>query len=226
MDNNIALKVIELTKQFSDNIVVFNNLNFTFYKGDFIGLIGPNGKGKSTFIKIITTLTKKTSGKIYIYGLDLDTNKNEIKKLIGYVPQEFNFSIAEPVWQILLDQGGYHGLCSSKTKELTEYYLKKVNLWDKRYTKAGKLSGGMKRRLMIVRALITTPKLLVLDEPTTGIDKQNRIIIWNILKQLNSEGTTIILVSHFSDEIEKLCRTYLSFNNNQSIITLNKIYEI
>lgn len=218
-DDIYALKINDLTKKYN-NYTALKALSFTVNHGEFVGISGFNGSGKSTLLKIIVTLVQKTTGKVFVHGLDLDTHASSIKKLLGYVPQDFNFSIAEPVWQILLNQGGYHGLDTSIIKSSAEFYLNALDLWDKRKIAAGLLSGGMKRKLMLARALITNPKLLILDEPTVGVDSKSRHIIWNILKQLNNNGTTIILVTHFPDEINMLCKTIISFKTEG--IKINK----
>lgn len=221
MNKNQAIQIFNLTKQYPDDLSVLKNINLVVDKGDFVGLLGPNGSGKSTLLRILATLVKKNAGRVYIYGFDLDKQPRKIKSLLGYVPQEFNCSVAEPLWQIIINQGGYHGLPKLKVMELAEYYLKKVSLWEKRKVAAGLLSGGMKRRLMLVRALITQPKLLILDEPTVGIDVENRKTVWDILKKVNDSGTTIILASHAMEEVKMLCKSIAQFSHGKILVTSN-----
>lgn len=218
-----ALIVKNLTKVYGDNLVVLDNVSFSLNKGDFLGLLGPNGSGKSTLLGILTTLLKKTSGFISVFDFNIDSHAKQIKALLGYVPQEYNFSISEPVWQIIINQAGYHGLKKSYINDFAEFYLKKLNLWEKRTNIAGLLSGGMKRRLMLIRALITKPQLLILDEPTVGIDIENRVIVWEILREINRNGTTLIIASHVSEEINALCSEILEFNTGKIIFRANEI---
>ena len=174
--------------------------------GDFFALLGPNGAGKSTTIGIITSLVNKTRGKVYVYGKDIDTDFNAAKSCIGLVPQEFNFNVFEPVIEVVANQAGYYGIERSLAFQRAEKYLKHLKLWDKRRVMARNLSGGMKRRLMIARALVHEPRLLILDEPTAGVDIEIRRSMWSFLREINASGTTIILTTHYLEEAESLCR--------------------
>jgi ABC-2 type transport system ATP-binding protein len=202
----LALDIQGLRKKYSGGVEALKSVSFQVEQGDFFALLGPNGAGKSTTIGITCSLVKKTAGKVLVFGRDLDKEPNAVKKCIGVVPQEFNFNIFEPVEQILINQAGFYGIEPSVARKRAEYYLKKMGLWDKREEKAGKLSGGMKRRLLIVRALVHEPPLLILDEPTAGVDIELRRLLWDFLKELNSRGTTIILTTHYLEEAEHLCR--------------------
>ncbi|OJG74878.1 ABC transporter ATP-binding protein [Enterococcus quebecensis] len=175
-------------------------------EGDFYALLGPNGAGKSTTIGIITSLVNKTSGKVKIFGYDIDNDLVLAKQQIGLVPQEFNFNPFETVEQIVVNQAGYYGVPRKEALKRSEKYLKQSNLWEKRNVRARMLSGGMKRRLMIARALMHEPKLLILDEPTAGVDIELRREMWDFLRELNENGTTIILTTHYLEEAEMLCR--------------------
>jgi ABC-2 type transport system ATP-binding protein len=182
-----------------------SKLNKTYDNG-FFALLGPNGAGKSTILGIVSSLVNKTSGKVSVFGHDLKTDLVKAKTCLGVVPQEFNFNQFEKVGDILITQAGYYGIPAEKAKESAEFYLKKLGLWDKRDTSSRMLSGGMKRRLMIARALVHGPKLLILDEPTAGVDIEQRRSMWLFLKELNEQGTTIILTTHYLEEAESLCR--------------------
>ncbi|QJC29986.1 ATP-binding cassette domain-containing protein [Enterobacteriaceae endosymbiont of Plateumaris sericea] len=202
-----ALKINNLSKIYSNKIQALKNFNLNIKKGDFYALLGPNGAGKTTVIKIISSLINKSSGKINIFNYDLIKNTFQVKKLIGLVPQEFNFNPFETVIQILINQAGYYGIRKKYALIKIEKYLNKLNLWKQRNNKAQILSGGMKRRLMIIKSLIHDPKLLILDEPTVGIDIELRHNIWSFLKDLNyKKGITIILTTHYLEEAEILCR--------------------
>lgn len=187
-------------------------------EGDFFGLLGPNGAGKTTIIGIISSLINKSSGNVKVFDYDIDTHLVEAKIQLGVVPQEFNFNIFEKVRQIVVNQAGYYGLPRAQAFERSEKYLKQLGLWEKRDEGAGRLSGGMKRRLMIARALIHEPRLLILDEPTAGVDIELRRSMWDFLRELNARGTTIILTTHYLEEAESLCR-------NIAIIDHGKIIE-
>lgn len=201
-----ALELNNLSKTYKNGVTALKNLNLTVEAGDFYALLGPNGAGKSTTIGIISSLVTKTSGKVTIFGYDLDTQPIEAKKQLGLVPQEFNFNPFEKVRQIVENQGGYYGLPRKKAKENAEKYLRLLGLWDKRESRARLLSGGMKRRLMIARALVHEPKMLILDEPTAGVDIELRRSMWETLKEMNQNGMTIILTTHYLEEAEMLCR--------------------
>ena len=200
-----ALELKSLYKTYSNGVHALKGINLTVRPGDFIALLGPNGAGKSTTISIVNSLTLKTSGDVFIFGHNLDENPSLAKSYIGVVPQEFNFNIFEKIKNILIDQAGYYGIPRVEAIKRAEKYLKLLELWDKRDTPARSLSGGMKRRLMIARALMHEPKLLILDEPTAGVDVEIRRSMWKLLKTLNSEGITIILTTHYLEEAEQLC---------------------
>lgn len=201
-----ALELIDLKKKYANHVEALKGINLTVQSGDFYALLGPNGAGKSTTIGIISSLVTKTSGQVKIFGYDLDLETVNAKRLLGLVPQEFNFNPFETVFQIVANQGGYYGLSRKLAVERTEKYLKILDLWDKRNSRARMLSGGMKRRLMIARALVHEPKLLILDEPTAGVDIELRRSMWDFLRELNQQGITIILTTHYLEEAEMLCR--------------------
>lgn len=201
-----ALELTELTKTYHNGVKALKGINLTVETGDFYALLGPNGAGKSTTIGIISSLVNKSSGKVKVFGYDTDTDMVNAKRQLGLVPQEFNFNPFETVIQIVLNQAGYYGVPRKLALERAEKYLKQLDLWEKRDQRARFLSGGMKRRLMIARALMHEPKLLILDEPTAGVDIELRRSMWTFLKQLNVHGTTIILTTHYLEEAEMLCR--------------------
>ncbi len=201
-----ALLLENVSKIYS-KIVALDDISLSVNQGDFLALIGKNGAGKSTLINIITSLLTKDSGKIKVFGLDYDIEHENAKKSIGTVPQEFNFSIFEKVINILIDQAGFYGISYDIAYERAKKYLSLLNLWEKKDEAALNLSGGMKRRLMIARSLIHEPKLLILDEPTVGVDTEVRRIIWDFLSDLHKNGKTIILTTHYLEEAEKLCDT-------------------
>tara|TARA_Y100001936_G_scaffold160875_1_gene157207 strand:+ start:1218 stop:2141 length:924 start_codon:yes stop_codon:yes gene_type:complete len=204
--NSPALLINNLTKVYSNGHKALHGINLEIPHGDFFALLGPNGAGKSTTIGIITSLIKKTEGDIQIYGIDIDKNFVEAKTYIGLVPQEINFNTFEPINEILTNQAGYYGVTRDEAIPESEKLLKKLGLWDKRFHFSRKLSGGMQRRLMVARALIHKPKLLILDEPTAGADVEVRRLMWDYLKFLNENGTTIILTTHYLEEAENLCK--------------------
>ncbi|HEK0787447.1 TPA: ABC transporter ATP-binding protein [Proteus mirabilis] len=201
-----ALELTELTKTYHNGVKALKGIDLTVEAGDFYALLGPNGAGKSTTIGIISSLVNKSSGKVKVFGYDTDTDMVNAKRQLGLVPQEFNFNPFETVLQIVLNQAGYYGVPRKLALERAEIYLTQLDLWEKRDDRARFLSGGMKRRLMIARALMHQPKLLILDEPTAGVDIELRRSMWTFLKQLNAEGTTIILTTHYLEEAEMLCR--------------------
>jgi ABC-2 type transport system ATP-binding protein len=201
-----ALSIRNLTKVYNNKLEALKGISLDVMPGDFFAVLGPNGAGKSTTIGIISSLVRKTAGDIEIFGINIDTDFSHAKKFLGVVPQEFNFSMFEKVEDIVLQQAGYYGLSRDYAKTQAEKYLKKLNLWDKRDTPARMLSGGMKRRLMIARALVHEPKLLILDEPTAGVDIELRRSMWDFLREINEAGTTIILTTHYLEEAESLCR--------------------
>ncbi len=201
-----ALSITNLHKSYSNGFTALKGIDLEVNEGDFFALLGPNGAGKSTAIGIIASLIKKSGGSVSVFGHDLDTNPEAVKSCIGLVPQEFNFNQYEPVEEILVNQAGYQGVPRGEAFRRAEIYLKKTGLWDKRRINARMLSGGMKRRMMIARALIHQPKLLILDEPTAGVDIENRHSMWAFLREINESGTTIILTTHYLEEAESLCR--------------------
>ena len=200
-----ALKIKNLQKTYKNGVNALKGADLTVKEGDFFALLGPNGAGKSTVIGIISSLVTKTAGHVEVFGQSLDTNYADVRMHIGLVPQEFNFNIFEPVGEILINQAGYYGINRQEATKRAEVYLKQLDLWEKRFDMAKELSGGMKRRLMIARALMHQPKLLILDEPTAGVDIEIRYSMWQFLKQQNAKGTTIILTTHYLEEAESLC---------------------
>lgn len=202
-----ALVIKQLHKTYSDGFVALKGLDLTVKRGDFFALLGPNGAGKSTTIGIITSLVNKTAGTVSVFGHDLDSDLQAAQSCVGVVPQEFNFNVFERVEDIIYNQAGFYGIPRSAAKSRIEYYLKKLDLWEKRHVPANRLSGGMKRRLMIARAMVHEPKLLILDEPTAGVDLEIRRSMWDFIKEINEEkGTTIILTTHYLEEAEQLCK--------------------
>jgi len=202
----LALSTEKLTKTYSNQLKALIGVNLKVEKGDFFALLGSNGAGKTTAIGIICGLLKSTAGSVEINGLDQKTHVNKIKRMIGLMPQEFNFNPHEPNIEILINQAGYFGIARNEAKIQAEKLLKKMELWDRRFDVAQSLSGGMKRRLMLARALMHKPEILILDEPTAGVDVEIRQSMWLYLKQLNKEGVTIILTTHYLEEAESLCR--------------------
>jgi len=213
-----ALVIKDLTKTYSTGVQALKGITLEVAKGDFFALLGPNGAGKSTVIGIISSLVNKSHGTVSIFEHDLESDRESAKSCIGLVPQEFNFNQFEIVEEILINQAGYYGIARADAAKNSEYYLKKLVLWDKRKSMARDLSGGMKRRLMIARALIHHPKLLILDEPTAGVDLEIRRSMWEFLREMNEQGTTIILTTHYLEEAEQLCK-------NIAIIDQGKIIE-
>lgn len=201
-----ALQISNLKKTYDNDFVALNGIDLSVQQGDFFALLGANGAGKSTTIGAVCSLINKTSGTIKIFGHDLERERDKAKSFIGLVPQEFNFNIFEPVIEIIVNQGGYYGIKRKEAFLRAETLLKRLDLWDKRKQKAMSLSGGMKRRLMIARALVHNPKLLILDEPTAGVDIEIRRSMWTFLNELNSAGTTIILTTHYLEEAENMCK--------------------
>ena len=201
-----ALSIKNLTKIYSDGTRAVENIDFLVESGDFYALLGPNGAGKTTIIGIISSLVNKTSGKVKIFDHDVDKDFSAAKALIGVVPQEINLNQFETPLNIVINQAGYYGINRTLAKKRAEKYLNELRLWDRRNQPARNLSGGMKRRLMIARALIHEPKLLLLDEPTAGVDVEIRRSMWKFLRYINSNGTTIILTTHYLEEAENLCK--------------------
>lgn len=201
-----ALSIKNLRKVYNNGFEALKGISFEVQEGDFFALLGPNGAGKSTTLGIVSSLVNKTSGDVEVFGYNLDRQANKAKCELGVVPQEFNFNMFEKVEDILITQAGYYGIPATEAKQRSELYLRKLGLWDKRDEPSRSLSGGMKRRLMIARALMHQPRLLILDEPTAGVDIELRRSMWAFLKELNANGTTIILTTHYLEEAESLCR--------------------
>ena len=201
-----ALLIRDLRKTYANGFEALKGIELEVQEGDFFALLGPNGAGKSTTIGIICSLVRKTGGSVQVFGKDLDTDLETAKTYIGLVPQEFNFNQFEPVVEIVVNQAGYYGIERRQAYQRAEVYLKQLGLWEKRRDQARQLSGGMKRRLMIARALVHEPRLLILDEPTAGVDIEIRRSMWTFLRDINARGTTIILTTHYLEEAESLCR--------------------
>lgn len=213
-----ALEISKLEKVYANGKTALKGIDLDIDEGDFFALLGPNGAGKSTTIGIISTLVNKTRGRVSIFNHDLDTDINGLKKCLGIVPQEINFSVFESCLDIVLNQAGYYGISRKTALERAENYFNALDLWDKRDDISRTLSGGFKRRLMIARALINEPRLLILDEPTAGVDVELRRSMWGFLREINKQGTTILLTTHYLEEAETLCR-------NIAIIDKGKIIE-
>ncbi|ATF08677.1 ABC transporter ATP-binding protein [Candidatus Enterovibrio altilux] len=212
-----AIAIDNLVKVYDTSIKALKEVSLTVKQGDFYALLGPNGAGKSTLIGIISSLVNKTSGNVKIFGYDIDIDLVEAKKQLGLVPQEFNFNQYEKVQQILLNQAGYYGVDRDTARVRAKKYLSLLDLWEKRNEPSKTLSGGMKRRLMLARALMHEPKLLILDEPTAGVDIELRRSMWTFLKDMNESGITIILTTHYLEEAETLCRNIGIINRGELI---------
>jgi ABC-2 type transport system ATP-binding protein len=212
-----ALSIEQLGKTYEDNFEALKGIDLNVEPGDFFALLGPNGAGKSTTIGIICSLVRKSSGTVKVFGYDIDKDFSLAKQHVGVVPQEFNFNQFEKPIDILVNQAGYYGIPPKLAHERAEKYLKQLALWDKKDTPSRTLSGGMKRRLMIARALIHEPKLLVLDEPTAGVDIELRRSMWEFLQQINRQGTTIILTTHYLEEAESLCRNVAIIDHGEIV---------
>lgn len=212
-----ALALRQLAKRYANGFDALKGIDLEIAPGEFFALLGPNGAGKSTTIGIICSLVNKTSGTVEIFGHSLDRERATAKRLIGLVPQEFNFGSFEKVFDICVNQAGFYGLPRALAKARAEQYLKQLDLWDRAGQAARFLSGGMKRRLMIARALVHEPRLLILDEPTAGVDIEMRHATWEFLKRINAEGTTIILTTHYLEEAEHLCRRIAIIDQGQII---------
>ena len=202
----IAISIKDLKKTYSNGFEALKGISLDVEEGDFFALLGPNGAGKSTTIGVLSTLVNRTSGVVSIFGKNVDTHVYETKLDLGVVPQEINFNQFEKVRDIVMAQAGYYGLPRKLAAERCEKYLRKLGLWEKRGDRSRSLSGGMKRRLMIARALVHEPRLLILDEPTAGVDIELRRSMWEFLTEINEQGTTIILTTHYLEEAEQLCR--------------------
>ena len=201
-----ALSVSGLTKTYKNGVQALKGIDLDVEEGDFFAMLGPNGAGKTTLIGVVTSLVNKTAGKVSVFGYDIDRDLDRAKSCIGIVPQEMNFNMFESPETIVVNQAGFYGVERGLARERAEKYLKQLQLWEKRKSMARSLSGGMKRRLMIARALMHEPRLLILDEPTAGVDIEIRRSMWEFLRQINEQGTTIILTTHYLEEAESLCR--------------------
>ena len=213
-----ALEIEQLYKTYDNGFTALQGISLAVQEGDFFALLGPNGAGKSTTLGVVSSLVNKSQGQVRVFGHDLDAELSAAKQLMGIVPQEFNFNMFERVVDIVVQQAGYYGIPREEAKLRTHDLLKQLGLWEQRKQAARTLSGGMKRRLMIARALVHRPKLLILDEPTAGVDIELRRSMWAFLEQINAQGTTIILTTHYLEEAESLCR-------NIAIIDHGKIVE-
>ena len=213
-----ALSISNLKKEYAGGLQALKGIDLEVEEGDFFALLGPNGAGKSTTIGVISSLVTKTSGQVKILDIDIDENHSLAKKKLGVVGQEVNFNQFEKVGDIVRNQAGYYGLSFKESRENAKYYMKKLDIWDKRNEQARKLSGGMKRRVMVAKALVNNPDLLILDEPTAGVDIELRRSLWDFLTEINKNGTTIILTTHYLEEAERLCR-------NIAIIDAGEIVE-
>ena len=213
----IAISIKDLDKTYANGVEALKGVSLEVQQGDFFALLGPNGAGKSTIIGVISTLINKSGGSVEVFGRSVDTHIYETKLDLGVVPQEINFSQFEKVKDIVLTQAGYYGLPRKLAKERCEKYLKKLGLWEKRSERSRSLSGGMKRRLMIARALVHEPRLLILDEPTAGVDIELRRSMWDFLTEINANGTTIILTTHYLEEAEQMCRNIAIIDEGEII---------
>ncbi len=222
-----ALEIKNLVKTYNNGVQALKGISLSVQQGDFFALLGANGAGKSTTIGIISTLLYKTSGQVFIEGHDLEKQPSEGKACIGLVPQEFNLNIFETCEQILINQAGFYGIPRGLAKERSEQLFKQLGLWEKRHSIVQHLSGGMKRRLMIARALIHHPKLLILDEPTAGVDIEIRRSMWDFLTYINQQGTTIILTTHYLEEAEQLCKSIAIIHQGELVenTTMKKLLQ-
>jgi ABC-2 type transport system ATP-binding protein len=231
MDPIKALSVTRLRKTYANGLEALDGVSLDVEQGEFFALLGPNGAGKSTLIGIVCSLVNMDSGRVLVFGEDLAEHPARVKSRIGLVPQEFNFNMWEPPLAILLNQAGYYGIKRAEARPRAERYLRKLGLWDKRNARARELSGGMKRRLMIARALIHEPALLILDEPTAGVDIELRRSMWTFLREINAGGTTIILTTHYLEEAETLCERIAIIDDGRIVevsdkkTLLNKLHQ-
>ena len=213
-----AISIRDLHKTYDNGFKALNGISLDVQEGDFFALLGANGAGKSTTIGVISTLVRKTSGTVEVFGKNQEANTYETKLKLGVVPQEINFNHFEKVFDIVVTQGGYYGMPLKLAKEKAEKYLRQLGLWDKHNQQARLLSGGMKRRLLIARALVHEPRLLILDEPTAGVDIELRRSTWEFLQQINRAGTTIILTTHYLEEAENLCRNIAMIDKGEIVV--------
>ena len=212
-----ALSISNLKKEYAGGLQALKGIDLEVEKGDFFALLGPNGAGKSTTIGIISSLVTKTSGEVKILDIDIDEDHSLAKKKLGVVGQEVNFNQFEKVGDIIRNQAGYYGLSFKESRENAKYYMRKLDIWDKRNEQARKLSGGMKRRVMVAKALVNNPDLLILDEPTAGVDIELRRSLWDFLTEINEQGTTIILTTHYLEEAERLCRNIAIIDSGEIV---------
>lgn len=212
-----ALSLENLSKTYKNGVVALRDVSLTVERGDFFALLGPNGAGKSTLIGIVTSLVNKTGGWVSVFGYDADRQWASAKSCIGLVPQELNFNQFEKPFDIVVNQAGYYGIPRRLARERAERYLRQLQLWDKREVTARTLSGGMKRRLMIARAMVHEPRLLILDEPTAGVDIEIRRSMWTFMREINQAGTTVILTTHYLEEAENLCRNIAIIDHGRII---------
>ena len=212
-----ALDIQNLKKTYANGHIALKGINLSVEQGDFFALLGPNGAGKSTTIGIISNLVRKSDGIVRVFGYDIDNDLEIAKSYIGIVPQEINFSQFETCIEIVMNQAGYYGLNRKLAMERAEYYLNQCQLWDRRNDRSRTLSGGLKRRLMIARAMVHEPSLLILDEPTAGVDIELRRSMWDFLTKLNEQGTTIVLTTHYLEEAERLCRNIAIIDHGEIV---------
>jgi len=212
-----ALSITNLKKEYTGGLQALKGIDLNVEKGDFFALLGPNGAGKSTTIGIISSLVTKTSGEVKILDIDIDENHSLAKKKLGVVGQEVNFNQFEKVGDIIRNQAGYYGLSFKQARDNAKYYMRKLDIWDKRNEQARKLSGGMKRRVMVAKALVNNPDLLILDEPTAGVDIELRRSLWDFLTEINDQGTTIILTTNYLEEAERLCRNIAIIDSGEIV---------
>ncbi len=221
----LALDIQKIQKKYANGTEALQGVTLQIEEGDFFGLLGSNGAGKTTLIGIVCGLVTPTAGSGKVFNFNIDTERDLAKQQIGIVPQEFNFNIFEKVWDIIITQAGYYGLTVKEATPHAEHILRKLDLWDKRDQPSRALSGGMKRRLLIARALVHKPRLLILDEPTAGVDVELRKGMWEYLTELNKNGTTIIMTTHYLEEIERLCRN-LAIINKGEIVKSGSVSEL
>ena len=212
-----ALEINQLHKAYDNGFEALKGISLKVAQGDFFALLGPNGAGKSTTLGVVSSLVNKTSGSVKVFGHDLDIEVSQAKCMMGVVPQEFNFNMFEKVEDVIVQQAGYYGIARDEAVRRAEQLLTQLGLWDKRFEASRTLSGGMKRRLMIARALVHQPKLLILDEPTAGVDIELRRSMWEFLTRINEQGTTIILTTHYLEEAENLCRNIAIIDHGEII---------
>jgi ABC-2 type transport system ATP-binding protein len=217
MPNHPALEITDLRKTYATGVQALKGVSLTVVPGDFYALLGPNGAGKSTLIGVVSSLVNKTSGQVKVFGIDLHENRSEAMRQVGLVPQEINFNMFEQPFDICVNYAGFYGIPRAEAEKRAEEELKRAQLWDKARTMSRTLSGGMKRRLMIARAMMTRPRLLILDEPTAGVDIEIRRGMWKTLKEVNAAGTTVILTTHYLEEAENLCRNLAIIDRGQII---------